>query len=259
MTAVQTQTIARRPGPRAWVMMIRAEGKSVARDTAGLLLPLVLPLLVLVTSATMAADATIGDTGFTAFEVYVLPVVLTMVLAYVGLLNMPSFLSSYRKTGVLRRLGATPASPLMVLVAQAVVSALLAAVGIGLALVAAFVFFDAVAPASVLAVLGACLLVMACMYGIGMIVASLAPTPNSAIAMGILLFLGLGALGGMFGGRTLLPDALEDASRYLPFGAGADLIAATWTGQPVELSMVIPLLVAVVVSVAISLAFFRWE
>ena len=259
MTAVQTQTIARGPGPRAWAMMIRTEGKSVARDTAGVLLPLVLPLLVLVTSATMAGDVAIGDAGFTAFEVHVLPIVLAMVLAYVGMLNMPSFLSSYRKTGVLRRLGATPASPLMLLVAQVVVSALLSVVGIALALVAAFVFFDAVAPASVPAVLGACLLVAACMYGIGMIVASLAPTPNSAIAMGVLLFLGLGALGGMFGGRDLLPDALADVSRYLPFGAGADLISATWTGQPVELSMVIPLLVAVVVSVAISVAFFRWE
>lgn len=259
MTAVQTRTSARRPGPRAWWKMIHAEGRSVSRDTAGVLLPLVLPLLVLVTSASMAADQAIGDTGFTAFEVYVLPIVLTMVLAYVGMLNMPSFLSTYRKTGVLRRLGVTPASPLMVLVAQVVVSAVLAVVGIALALAVAFVFFDAITPTSILAVMGACLLVMACMYGIGMIVASLAPTPNSAIAMGVLLFLGLGALGGMFGGRSLLPDALEEVSRYLPFGAGSDLISATWTGQPVELSMVLPLVVALIVSVGISLAYFRWE
>lgn len=259
MTAVETQTIARGPGPHAWGMMILAEGRSITRDYAGLLLPLVLPLLVMVSTATMAASEPIGDTGFTAFEVFVLPIVLTMVLAYVGLLNMPSYLSSYRKTGVLRRLGATPASPLMVLVAQIVVSALLAVVGIALALVVAFVFFDALTPASVPAVVGASLLVMVCMYGIGMIVASLAPTINSAIAIGILLFLGLGALGGMFGGRALLPAVLEEAGGYLPFGAGADLIAATWTGQPVELSMVLPLVVAVIASVGISLAFFRWE
>lgn len=259
MTAVRTQTIARGPGPRAWGMMILAEGRSIARDYASLLLPLVLPLLVLVTSASLAASEPIGDAGFTAFEVYVLPIVLTMVLAYVGLLNMPTYLSSYRKTGVLRRLGVTPASPLMVLVAQIVVSAVLSVVGIGLALIAAFVFFDAVAPASTLAVVGACLLVMACMYGIGMVVASLAPTVNSAIALGVLLFLGLGAMGGMFGGRALLPDILADVSGYLPFGAGADLIAATWTGQPVEASMVVPLIVAVIASAGISVAFFRWE
>ena len=259
MTAVRTQAIARGPGSRAWAMMILAEGRAITRDYAGLLLPLVLPLFVLVSSASMASSEPIGDTGFTAFEVYVLPIVLTIVLAYVGLLNMPSYLSSYRKTGVLRRLGVTPASPLMVLVAQIVVSALLSLVGIALALVAAFVFFDAIAPAGALAVVGACLLVMACMYGIGMIVASLAPTTNSAIAVGILLFLGLGALGGMFGGRDLLPDVLADLSGYLPFGAGSDLIAATWTGQPVEVSMVVPLIVAVIVSAGISLAFFRWE
>ena len=52
---------------------------------------------------------------------------------------------------------------------------------------------------------------------------------------------------------------LADLSGYLPFGAGSDLIAATWTGQPVEVSMVVPLIVAVIVSAGISLAFFRWE
>ena len=259
MTTVRTQSMTRRPGPHAWAMMIVAEGKSITRDYAGMLLPLVLPLLVLVTSASMAANEPIGDTGFTAFEVFVLPIVLTMVMAYVGLLNMPSYLSSYRKTGVLRRLGTTPASPLMVLVAQVVASAILALVGIALALAAAFLFFDAIAPSSILVVMGACLLVMACMYGIGMIVASLAPTTNSAIAMGILLFLGLGALGGMFGGRSLLPDALADISGYLPFGAGADLIGAAWVGQPVDAGMLLPLLVAIVASVGISVAFFRWE
>lgn len=259
MTTTESRIPARRPGPRAWGMLIIAEAKSLARDYASLLLPLGLPLLILITSASMASSEAIGNDGFTAFEFYVLPIVLTMVFAYIGMLNMPTYLSHYRKSGILRRLGATPASPMMVLVSQIVVNALLSILGIALALTVSFVFFDAVAPVSALAVAGAFLLIMASMYGIGMIVASLAPTVNSAIAMGVILFLGLGALGGMFGGRTLLPDALQDASQYLPFGASADLLAATWTGQPVELTMIVPLVVATVVSVVISLLFFRWE
>ena len=259
MTTELTRATARRPGPRAWKMLILSEAKSLARDYASLLLPLGLPLLVLLTSASMASSEAIGTDGFTAFEFYVLPIVLTMVFAYIGMLNMPTYLSYYRKSGILRRLGATPASPMMVLVSQIVVNALLSLIGIALALTVSFVFFDAVAPASVLAVAGAVLLVMASMYGIGMIVASLAPTTNSAIALGIILFLGLGALGGMFGGRTILPEPLQDASQYLPFGAASDLLAATWTGQPVELSMIVPLVVAAGCSVIISLLFFRWE
>lgn len=259
MNTVQTQTRAKSPGARAWGKMIQAEAKTIARDYASLLLPIGLPLLVLVTSASMAGSEEIPGTGFTAFEIYVLPLVLTMVFGYVGLLNMPTYLSTYRKSGVLRRLGATPASPLMVLAAQVVVSAILSLLGIALALAIAFVFFDALAPANVLAVIGAGLLVMLCFYGLGMILAALAPTVNSAIALGVIFFLGLGALGGMFGGRQLLPEALQPVGDYLPFGASADLLAATWTGQPIELSMIVPMVVAIVASVGISLAFFRWE
>ncbi|WP_293696415.1 ABC transporter permease [uncultured Agrococcus sp.] len=259
MTTTQSHITARRPGPRSWGILIKSEAKTLARDYASLLLPLGLPLLVLLTSASMASSEAIGTDGFTAFEFYVLPIVLTMVFAYIGMLNMPTYLSYYRKSGILRRLGATPASPMMVLVSQIVVNALLSLIGIALALSVSFVFFDAVAPASALAVAGAILLVMVSMYGIGMIIASLAPTMNAAIALGIILFLGLGALGGMFGGRSILPEPLQEVSQYLPFGAASDLLAATWTGQPVEPTMIIPLVVAAGASVLISLAFFRWE
>lgn len=259
MTSALATKRTTRPGAKAWAMMMLAEGKTIARDYASLLLPLAIPLLVLVTSATMASSEAIPGTGFTAFEIFVLPIVLAMVFGYIGLLNMPTYLSTYRKTGVLRRLGATPASPLMLLVAQVVVNAVLSLLGVGLALSVAFVFFDALAPANVPGVIAAGLLVMLSFYGLGMVIASLAPTVNSAIALGVILFLALGALGGMFGGRQALPEPLQEVSAYLPFGASSDLIAASWTGMPLELSMIVPLIITVVASIVISCAFFRWE
>lgn len=48
---------------------------------------------------------------------FVLPLVLIMVIATIGVVNMPSFLAYYRRAGILRRLAVTPASPVMVLVA----------------------------------------------------------------------------------------------------------------------------------------------
>lgn len=250
---------ARRPGPRAWAALIRAEGRMVTRDFANLLLPIGLPLLVLLTSATMAGSEEIPDTGFTAFELFVLPIVLTMVLAYIGLMNMPIFLASYRKTGVLRRLGVTPASPAMVLVAQVVVTAAQSLVGIALALAVSFAFFDARMPASVLAVAGVFVLVMIAMYAIGMIIASLAPSANAAIGGGVIAFLGLGALGGLFGGRQALPGPLQEVSPHLPFGAAADALGAAWAGTPIPPESLISLAAATVIGLVVSLLWFRWE
>ena len=130
MTTVHpTPTTARRrparPGLRAWAALVVAEGKMVVRDTAGLVVPLGLPLLILVMYGIGDLnDAVVpGSGGRTVLDLYVVPLVLTIVVGTIGVVNMPSFLAYYRRAGVLKRLSVTPASPAMVLVAQVVVSA----------------------------------------------------------------------------------------------------------------------------------------
>ncbi len=117
----------------------------VARDTAGLVVPIGLPLLILVMSASSASTEEVAN-GRTVLDVFVLPLVFTIIIASIGVINMPSFLAYYRRTGILRRLSVTPASPAMVLVAQVVVSVLQTLVGLGVAIVVATAFFDASPP-----------------------------------------------------------------------------------------------------------------
>ena len=253
-TVVQT----RGPGAKAWLTLIVCETKMVVRDAAGLVVPLLLPLLILVMSAQSAGDQVVVN-GLTALEVYVLPLVLTMVLASIGVINMPSFLAYYRRTGILRRLSATPASPAMVLVAQVVVSVLQAVAGLTLALAVAFLAFGAQGPVDLGAAVGVYLLAMAAMYAVGMIVAALAPTPNSAVAIGLVTFFILGALGGMFGGRSSLPEPLAAVGEWLPFGAAVEALAAAWVGSPVEPAQLISLGVTTLVGVVTAALFFRWD
>lgn len=257
-TVMSTVTETRRPGAKAWLTLVVCEAKMVVRDTAGLVVPLVLPLLILVMSAQAAGDQVVAG-GLTALEIYVLPLVLTMVLATIGVINMPSFLAYYRRAGILRRLSATPASPVMVLVAQVVVSILQTVVGLTLALAAAFLAFGAQRPVGLGAAVGVYLLAMAALYAVGMIVAAVAPTPNSAVAIGLMTFFGLGALGGMFGGRASLPEPVATVGEWLPFGASVEALSAAWVGNPVEPAHLISLGVTTVVGVVTAAVFFRWD
>ena len=247
-----------RPGLRSLLIMVRAEATMVIRDPAGLITPLGLPVLILLTSASSASQQVIVS-GRTALDLFVMPLVMVMVLAFIGVLNMPSFLAYYRRAGILRRLAVTPASPLMVLAAQVIVSTLQSVLGIGLALAVAAVVFDVNPPLHLAAALGALALCAAAMYSTGMIVAAIAPTPSSAVAIGLIGFLGLGATGGMFGGRDALPDVVAEVGAYLPFGAGVDALSAAWAGQGIEASSVLSLAVAVVVGAVIAALLFRWE
>lgn len=249
---------AHRPGRKALSHMIAAEWRMVVRDTAGLVVPFGLPLLILLTSALSAGDVVIVN-GRTALDLFVLPLVIVMVTAMIGIINMPSFLAYYRRSGVLRRLAVTPASPMIVLIAQVLVSVAQALLGIAAALVVAMLAFGANPPIDIVGALGVLLLTIAAMYSVGMVVAAVAPTPNSAVAIGLLLFFALGALGGMFGGRDVLPGPLAELGGWLPFGAAVDALAATWAGMPLEIGPLVSLGVTVIVGSAVAGLFFRWE
>ncbi|MCW4352388.1 ABC transporter permease [Hoyosella sp. YIM 151337] len=255
-----TTTIeAHRPGPRAWATLAKCEAKMVIRDTAGLVVPIGLPLLILIMSASAAGSEAAGDTGLTGLEVYVLPLVFAMVIAAIGIINMPSFLAYYRRTGILRRLSVTPASPAMVLVAQAVVSLIQAVIGISAALAVAVLVFGAQFPAAPVAALGVALLGLAAMYGVGMIVAAVAPTPNSAVAIGLIAFFAIGALGGLFGGPGSLPDGLARVGEHLPFGATMQALGAAWAGSGIDPAHLVSLGAAVLVGGIVAAALFRWD
>src|SRR5699024_6585775 len=173
-TAVPHDTYARallprphRPRLRTLLTMVRAETTMVARDPAGLITPMGLPLLILLTSAPSASQAVLIEDR-TALDLFVMPLVMVMVLTFIGVLNMPSFLAYYRRSGILRRLAVTPASPMMVLIAQVIVSILQSVLGIGLAVAVAAIVFDVNLPLHVGAAIGVLVLCAAAMYSAGM-------------------------------------------------------------------------------------------
>lgn len=256
-----TTTIqARRPGPKAWLKLIQAEARMTARDTAGLIVPLGMPLLILVMQAISFEDLDQEVApDVTVLDYYLLPVVMTIVVTAIAVINMPSFLATYRKTKLLRRLAVTPASPSMVLAAQFVVSFLQVLLGIAVAFAVAMMFFDANLPQSLLLAVAVLLAACAAMYGVGMIVASIAPTPNSSVAIGLIFFFGLAALGGMFGPVEYLPETLAEIAGWLPFAAAVEAFQSAWVGEAVDAQNWIVLGATAVLGAGVAGALFRWE
>ncbi|MDN5588198.1 ABC transporter permease [Brevibacterium linens] len=251
---------ARRPGPSAWMRMVQAEAKMITRSTANLIVPLGLPILLLVMQGLRTDDLSQQVApGVTAMDYYALPVVLSIVVTYIGVMNFPSFLSTYRKTKVLRRLAVTPASPAMVMVAQMVVGLVQVLVGIALAFGVAMLFFDASLPADTFTALLVLLTCCVSMYALGMIVASVAPTPNTAAAIGLIAFFAMAALGGMFGPMENLPDQLAEIGSWLPFGAAVEAFQSTWIGETVDWENWVSLGATTVLGVGVASALFRWE
>lgn len=251
---------ATRPGPTAWAHLVLAEMRSVSRDTAGLILPIGMPSLLMVTIGQSGASEPVAALdGMSVLEWYLLPSTLVMVMALVGVVNMPSFLAMYRKSGALKRLSVTPAHPLMVLVAQVITSVVQTAIGIGLALVLANIVYDLQGSRAVLATVGVMVLTAAAMYAVGMLIAAVSPTANASVAFGLIAFFALGVTGGMFGPTENLPDAIARIGEALPYGAGLQAIQGAWTEASVEAAHLIALGVTAVLATIGSAVWFRWE
>jgi ABC-2 type transport system permease protein len=251
---------AHRLPPRAWALLTLTEGRLMVRDTAGLIVPLGLPMLIMVMNgAGSDGEGTERFRGLPALDAYVVPLTIVMVVALIGMVNMPAVLAAYRRTGVLRRLSVTPAHPALVLVAQVVVSLAQTLVGVALALLVARLGFQVSMPRGLLSAVGVFVLVTVAMYALGMVVAALAPTPNSAVAVGLVLFFATMAVGGGFGPRENLPGWLAAAGEYAPYGAGLEALSACWTGVPPGLAHLGALAVTAVVAAAVAARTFRWS
>lgn len=248
------------PGIRAWAQLVLAEIKTVTRDTAGLVVPIGMPSLFLVIQGFATEGQTLPDAGGrSVLEVFVLPLMLIMVIALVGVVNMPSFLAAYRKEGLLKRLAATPARPSMVLGAQVIASFAQTAIGVGIALALSAALFGLVGPEHVLVTIGVLLLACAALYAVGTIVAAIAPTSNASVAIGLVAFFALGAVGGLFGGAEALPDGIRAVGEWTPFGAGVTALQHAWTGEPVPWQPLVALAAATVIGAACAIRLFRWS
>lgn len=247
------------PGLNAWAQLTLAEIKSVARDTAGLIVPIGMPSLFLVVQGFATSQEIIPDSGGrSVLEVYVLPLMIVMVIALVGVVNMPSFLATYRKEGLLKRLAATPARPAMVLAAQVITSFVQTLVGVGIAFGLSAVLFGLVGPAHIVTTIAVFLLICAAMYAIGMVVAAVAPTPNASVAIGLVAFFAFGAVGGLFGGMNMLPDGVRAVGEWTPFGAGSLALQHAWAGEPIPWQSLVALGAAAIVGAGFATRFFRW-
>jgi ABC-2 type transport system permease protein len=105
------------------------------------------------------------------------------------------------------------------------------------------------------------LFVQASIFGIGVLIGSLAPNMKIANALASLLYFPMIFLSGATVPYEVLPRGLQAAVEVFPLTQGIKLIKGAVLGSPLELSLVpIAILSALTVAAySISIKFFRWD
>lgn len=207
--------------------------KLLLREPLTLVFTLAFPPLVLV-----VLGAAFGSTqpepgvwqGLDPMDFYV-PGYIALTLASVGLLAIPVHLTTYRETGVLRRLQASPIGLGTALVAEAVAAMTVATVGAGVLVVLGATSYGVHLPRDPGVVLVTYLMAAACFCAIGFLLGVVLPNARAAQGLGTLLFFVMMFLSGTDGPRELFGPTLKAVSDALPMTHVVLALVDPWTGQ----------------------------
>src|SRR6185295_2870844 len=148
-----------------------------------------------------------------------------------ALLSLGIAVATYRETGVLKRLRATPIQPQTILGAQVAVIFLMTALGMALLIAGAKVVYGLRFGGNPLSVFAGFTLSALSMFAIGFVLASIAPTARTAQVAGMVIFYPMIFLTGATIPREVLPEAIRQYSQFLPLSHVVTLLRGLWVGE----------------------------
>ena len=247
---------------KSLLKMTWMEAKLFLREPVSAFFTLIFPLLMLFIFGSIYGNTPPpGSSSSQGAIGSLIPAFSAMVIGMVGLMPITITLATYRENGILRRLGATPVSPLVVMSAQVIVVFIMTILGVILLVLAGMLVYHVQFEGNVFSVLAGFTLGSLSFFGIGFILASTMPTARTAQIVALVLLYPMLILSGAGWPRELMPATVAKLSAFLPLTYVVNLLRGLWIGEAwgQHTTDVIILLVMLVAGVFISVKLFRWE
>jgi ABC-2 type transport system permease protein len=190
------------------------------------------------------------------------PAILAAVLiALSAVQSLVAIISIYREGGILKRLRATPLSPVTIMGSQVVVKLVFTVVSLALVVLAGRRLFPGVMSVNVFSFTAATLLGTFSILSLGFVLASLVPTARFAQPIGAAVLYPMLAVSGLFYPVERLPRALQAVAFLFPTTHAVALLQGVWNGSGWSAHWldVAALLVLFAAFTALSTRVFRWE
>jgi ABC-2 type transport system permease protein len=185
----------------------------------------------------------------------------TIVIAINSVQSLLQIISIYREGGILKRLRATPLSPVTILGAHVLVKLIFAAAGLGIMLVAGRQLVTGMVNVNLISFTLAVLLSTLSVLSVGFVLASVVPTSRFAQMIGALVLYPMLGLSGLFFTADQLPGWLRAISTIMPTTHAVTLLQGIWDGAGwmAHWPSAVALVALFAVYTAISTRVFRWE
>lgn len=246
---------------KAFSTFLKTELKLSFRGIDMFIFAICLPVVILVligiingnNPAFEGADYTFLDQSFGAIS--------TIAICAGGLMGLPLVLSGYREQKILKRLKVTPASPVMLLAVQLIISMIYSVISLALIFIVAKVFWNFSIKGNILQFLGTYFLVMLSMFSIGLMVGGIAKNSKSAGSIASILYFPMLIFSGATLPYEVMPGIMQKIVDILPLTQGIKILKASTLGLPID-NIIFPIILMIlifVVCIVISVKFFKWE
>ncbi|GHE86898.1 transport permease protein [Amycolatopsis deserti] len=237
------------------------EAKLFLRDPAAPVTVLGIPVALLLVFGLMPGMNQPSDEfgGQVPLSAFIAPMSVAILLGMLALTLFPAVMAAHREKGVLRRLSASPVPPSRLLVAQLLVNLAAALVVVLVIVAGGHLALGVALPANAGGFVLVLVLGTLALFGVGLLIAALAPTARTAGGVGSAVFFPMLALGGVWVPKEDLPPVLQGLADVLPLGATLNALRETWTGgspQPLQLAA---LAVFALVCAVVAARVFRWS
>src|SRR5262245_52992239 len=177
-----------------------------------------------------------------------------ILIALSAVLSLITIISIYRESGILKRLRATPLSPITILTAHVIVKLLMTAITLALVIAAGRRYAALPAKAPLASFTLALLFVTLSVLAMGFVIASVVPTARFAQPAATLVLYPMVACSGLFVPVESLPPVFQRAAPFLPLTYAASLLKGIWQGDAwrAHAGDVVALLIFCAVCTAIS-------
>ncbi len=184
-----------------------------------------------------------------------------LIIAIGAVLSLISIIAIYREGGILKRLRATPLSPLTILGAHVLVKLLFTVVGMALLVLAGRRFFPGAMQVDLVSFTAALLLSTLSILSLGFVLASLVRTARFAQPLGGAVLYPMLALSGLFFPLEQLPPVLRVIAAGFPTTHAVSLMQGIWDGSGFAAHWVDAGALVLIFAVCSALAtrVFRWE
>ncbi|MBU5484435.1 ABC transporter permease [Clostridium sp. MSJ-11] len=245
---------------RKFLTLAKIEGKLALRGIDGVFFGIFMPVGIAILIGMISGNQPAYAGATHSYIQENIPAIITVGICATAFMGIPLGIADYRDKKILKHYFVNPVSPAIILLVQVVLNMITAIVSSLSVLIVMKIFFAYEMDGNVIEFIFAYFLVMASMYGFGMLIASLCRSIKQANLVCTLVYFPMLFLSGATIPFSILPKPLQYFSNILPLTQGIKLLKGYALG--IEINLQVPLLVMIistVITVILSIKLFKWE